>query len=847
MFFKRGTKSDQDGRPATVKPLSLAADVKSGTDPQLPPPALAVGELRRTVDPAKLGFKTTAELDPITGLIGQDRALEALEFGMQMHAHDFNIFVLGPPASGKRTAIKAQLAAQAKDGKTPDDWVYVYNFDEPNRPTALRLPPGRARPFAKGMIAALDELRAVVPTAIESDDYQARRRAIEARFQAGQDEALEALDVKAKAQGIAVLRTPQGFAFAPMLDGNVIKPESFSSLPPDMQAEKRRQMESLEKDLAEILERVPKADKLRRGQFQELNEDVARRAVLSALDDLAAAFADLPHVVAHIEAASADLVRNIAIFTANEEESNAPIKVSVETVRDPRYRRYLVNVMVAAGESGAQGVAAGAPVVEEINPVYSNLIGRIEHVAQNGMLITDFLLTKPGALHRANGGALLIDARKLLLSPYAYEALKRALKSREIRIEQPSEIAGSVASVQSLDPEPIPLDVKVILTGERDIYYALAQNDPDFLGLFKVQADFDDAIPRNGETDTAYARLIASIVREHKLNPLDASGVGRVIEEGARMADDREKLSVSIGRISDLVREADYWSRKSKRSVTTREDVARAILAEIQRADRMRDRAQETIDRGVVLVDVAGEKIGQINGLAVLQLGNFSFGRPSRITARVRMGTGRITDIEREAKLSGPLHTKGMMILWGFLAGRYAQDVPLALAASLVFEQSYGGVDGDSASSTELYALLSALAEVPIKQGFAVTGSVNQWGEVQAIGGVNEKIEGFFDVCKARNLSGEQGVLIPRSNVQHLMLREDVVEAVAAGKFAIHGVSKIDHGIELLTGIAAGERGADGNFSPGSINARVEARLRAFAERARGYSKGGGINGPGTA
>ncbi len=852
MFFKRGSKSEpdlpakakqtstagQDLASVTVRPATLAGSASAARNDDVPPPALAVSELRRTVDPATLKFKTTAELEPITGLIGQDRALEALEFGMQMQAHDFNIFVLGPPASGKRTAIKAQLAIQAKGEKAPDDWVYIYNFDEPNRPKALRMPPGRARPFAKGMIAALDELRAVVPNLIEGDDYQSRRRAIEARFQAGQEEALEALDAKAKAQGIAVLRTPQGFAFAPMLDGTVIKPESFASLPPDMQTEKRRQMDALEKELAEVLSHVPKADKVRRGQLQELNEDVAKRAVINALDDLVAAFADLPQVVAHVEAASADLVRNIAMFTTSEEESNAPIKVSVETARDPRYRRYLVNVMVAAGDSGAHGAATGAPVVEEINPVYGNLIGRIEHVAQNGNLVTDFLLMKSGALHRANGGTLLVDARKLLLSPYAYEALKRALKSREIRMEQPSEIAGAMTTVQSLDPEPIPLTVKVILIGEREIYYMLAQNDPDFLGLFKVQADFDDVIPRNGETDTAYARVIASIVREHKLNPLDASGVARAIEEGARMADDREKLSISIGRISDLVREADYWSKKAKRTITTREDVARAVQAEIQRSDRMRDRAQETIDRGVVLVDVEGEKVGQINGLAVLQLGNFSFGRPSRITARVRMGTGRITDIEREAKLSGPLHTKGMMILWGFLAGRYAQDVPLALAASLVFEQSYGGVDGDSASSTELYALLSALSEVPIKQGFAVTGSVNQWGEVQAIGGVNEKIEGFFDVCKAKGLTGEQGVLVPRSNVQHLMLREDVVEAVEAGKFAIHGVSRIDHGIELLTGVAAGARGADGNFPAGSINARVEARLRAFAEGARSFAKG---------
>ena len=375
----------------------------------------------------------------------------------------------------------------------------------------------------------------------------------------------------------------------------------------------------------------------------------------------------------------------------------------------------------------------------------------------------------------------------MLLSPFAWEALKRAIKAREIRIEQPAEAAGfSLISTQSLDPEPIPLDVRVVLFGDRELYYMLAAHDPDFPGLFKVQADFDDTIARSAENDHAYARLIASIVKEHGLKPFDAAGVARIIDEGARLADDREKLSIEIGRIADIVREADYWSSQAKRKLTTRQDVARAIDEQIQRADRLRDRAQETIARGIVLVDTEGAQVGQINGLSVLQLGSFAFGRPSRITARVRVGAGRVTDIEREVKLGGPLHSKGVMILWGFLAGRYALDVPLALAATLVFEQSYGGVDGDSASSAELFALLSALSEQPIRQSLAVTGSVNQWGEVQAIGGVNEKIEGFFDICRARGLNEQQGVLIPKSNVQHLMLREDVVEAVRHGQFAIY-------------------------------------------------------------
>jgi lon-related putative ATP-dependent protease len=496
--------------------------------------------------------------------------------------------------------------------------------------------------------------------------------------------------------------------------------------------------------------------------------------------------------------------------------------------------------------SNGDGSPAGAPVVEELNPTHGNLIGRVEHIAQMGTLVTDFLLIKPGALHRANGGYLLLDVRKVLLSPFAWEALKRAIKTREIRIEQPIEASGyNLISTQSLDPEPIPLDVRVVLFGDRELYYTLSALDPDFWRLFKVQADFDDSIARSTENDLSYARLIASIVKEHNLKPFDAAGVARLIDEGARLAEDREKLSIEIGRIADIAREADYWSSEAKRKLTTRQDVARAIEEQIQRSDRLRDRAQETIARGVVLVDTEGAQVGQINGLTVLQLGSFAFGRPSRITARVRLGSGRVTDIEREVKLGGPLHSKGVMILWGFLAGRYALEGPLALAASMVLEQSYGGVDGDSASSAELYALLSALAEQPIRQSLAVTGSVNQWGEVQAIGGVNEKIEGFFDICRERGLNEQQGVLIPRSNVQHLMLREDVVEAARHGQFSIYPVATIDEGIEILTGVKAGERGAEGRFPAGTINRLVEDKLRTFAERARGFTKGAGNGGEG--
>ncbi len=822
MFFKRSqSETPEDGSKPPHSPMSAAAS----------PTPLSVNELRRYVNGADLGFKTTDELEPISGLIGQDRALKAIEFGADMGGNDFNLFVLGPPAAGKSTAVRSYLEKKAAKGTTPPDWVYVINFDDHNQPKAITLPSGRAKVLAKGMISAIDELRNAVPAVFEGEDYQARRRAIEDEFRSDQEDAFEELNKKALAQNIAILRTPTGFAMAPMHEGKVVKPEVFNQLPEDMQKSVVAKIEKLQAELAKIVEKLPKSDKQRRNNTAALNNDVAQTVVDEVLGELKSEFKDLPEVATYLEAAGVDLVRNIALFLATGEEEQQVVKQPADTSRDPRFRRYMVNVIVGDGTE-----TSGTPIIEELNPTHGNLIGRVEHISHMGALLTDFLLIKGGALHRANGGYLLIDARKLLLSPFAYEALKRTMKSQCIKVEPPSEMSG-LASTQTLDPEPIPLNVKVVLFGDRQLYYMLSQLDPDFNGLFKVQADFDDTIDWSKDNNQAYARVVASIAKRYELRPLEADAIARIIEEGARMADDREKLSIQIGRISDLVREANYWAEKAERKLITREDISRAIEEHIQRADRLRDRSQETISREIVAIDTTGAKVGQINALSVLQLGEFAFGKPSRITARVRMGQGRVTDIEREVKLGGPLHSKGVMILWGFLAGRFAQDIPLAMAATLVFEQSYGGVDGDSASSTELYALLSALADVPIKQSLAVTGSVNQWGEVQAIGGANEKIEGFFDICKERGLTGEQGVLIPQSNVQHLMLREDVVEAVKAGKFNIYPVSHIDRGIEILTGVRAGDDAEDGQFEEGSIYQRVEARLQTFAKHAKAFGR----------
>lgn len=804
--------------------------------------ALDAAALRRVVDPTALGFETTAELTAASGLIGQDRALEALAFGTDMKALDFNVFVLGPPAAGKSTAVKSFLTERARLLPTPDDWIYVNNFETPNRPLALRLPPGRARPFAKAMVEVLDELSGTVLALFEGEDYQTRRRAIDEEFRSAAEDAFAALNRKAEEQNIAILKTPTGFVMAPMHDGEVVKPDTFATLPESYRTDVTKRIEALEGDLQAIMARAPRSEKARRLRLAELNEEVARVVVANALDDVRKMVADLPQVHAHLDRVELDLVRSIGLFVSQPSEDEI-VHQPLDPARDARFRRYLVNLIVGRDggldADGKRVSATGAPIYEELNPTYANVVGRIEHLAQMGALVTDFLLISAGALHRANGGFLMVDARKMLTFPFAWEALKRTLKSGEIRIEQPSEIFGALAT-QTLEPQPIPLDVKVILFGDREIYYLLAAADPDFSRLFKVQADFDDSIDRTEENDRAFAALIASVVATHKLNPVSAAGVAKLIEEASRMADDRDKVSIEVGRIADLLREADYRARNEGREVTDAGDIARAVQGRIQRADRLRDRAQETIARNIVMIDTEGAKIGQVNGLSVLQLGEFAFGKPSRISARVRFGPGRVTDIEREAKLGGPLHSKGVMILWGYLAGRYALDQPLALAASLVFEQSYGGVEGDSASSAELYALISALAEVPIKQGLAVTGSVNQWGEVQAIGGVNEKIEGFFDVCRTRGLTGSQGVLVPQANVQHLMVREDVVAAAREGRFSIHPVRTIDEGIALLTGMPAGERGADGRFGKGTINRLVEDKLELFAKRMKSMPPGAG-------
>ena len=789
--------------------------------------------LYRRCDPEQFQFETTAELDDLEGIIGQARAVEAVEFGTAIRREGYNLFSLGPSGTGKFKIVRDFLMQKAASEPIPPDWCYVNNFDDPQKPRAVQLPPGQGMGLRQDMERLVEELRSTIPAAFESEDYRTRKQVIEEEVKEHHEKAFDALRRQAQEKGIALVRTPGGLVFAPMQKGEVMSPEDFQRLAEADRERIDKEITALQQQLQASLRQAPQWERSGREKLKALNREVAIFAVGHLIEELRKKYTAIPPVVEFLNVVQQDVIENVEAFL-NPPESPLSALAGVPQSQSPKnlpfFRRYLVNVVVDHSEN------KGAPVVYEDNPTYQNLVGQVEYMAQMGALSTDFGLIRPGALHQANGGYLMLDAARVLSQPYAWEGLKRALRSSEIRIESLGQ-ALSLISTASLEPEPIPLNVKVILLGERMLYYLLSQHDSEFNELFKVAVDFEEQVDRSPANDLLYAKLIGRLARQEKLLPFDRGGVARVIEDSARFTGDAEKLSLHNRTLSDLLREADYWARKAGGNVVAAGDVQRAIDAQVRRASRVRERFREEILRGTLLIDTEGAKVGQVNGLSVVQPGRFAFGHPSRITARVRLGRGEVVDIEREVELSGPIHSKGVLILSAFLGARYSSDRPLSLSASLVFEQSYSGVEGDSASSAELYALLSALAETPIKQSLAVTGSVNQRGEVQAIGGVNEKIEGFFDLCQARGLTGEQGVLIPASNVKHLMLRRDVVEAVEAGKFHVYPVETIDQGIALLTGLEAGERDLEGNFPEGSVNHRVEDRLIALAEKRRAFGQ----------
>jgi len=777
---------------------------------------LSPEQLYTRCNPDQFEFETTDQLGELKEIIGQDRALQALHFGIGIQQQGYNLYVLGPSGLGKHTVVREYLREQAIHKAAGPDWCYVNNFARPQEPIAVRLETGQAPQFRQDMSQLVEDLRSAIPSAFEAEEYHARVQDIENELKDIMEAPFNQLAEEAESHSITLIRTPHGFAFAPVRNKEVVSQKEFEKLPEKEQQRIQEIISSLEDKLAAVLRQQPQWQREARNKVKALNQEVVMFAAGHLIDELKNKYLPNKIIQKYLDDVLQDVIDNLDDFQHDEEPGEI---MGVRMDDKASFRRYTVNVLVTHAEHG------GAPVVFADLPTYPNLIGAVEHTAQMGALVTDFTLIKAGALHKANGGYLVIDIIKLLQQPYAWEGLKNALSSHEIKIQSLAQIYSLISTV-TLEPEAIPLDIKVVLIGDRLLYYLLHEYDPEFKQLFKVAADFDDRLERTAENQSIYAQLIATLIRRDKLRPFDRSAVARVIEHSARLADDAEKLSTEIMNVADLLRESDHWAAQAQQSIVRREDVQQAIDAQIFRLDRVREHLHEEITRGTLMIDTEGAKTGQINGLAVIELGDFAFATPTRITATARLGEGEVIDIEREVELGGATHSKGVFILSAFLGQRFAGNRPLSLSASLAFEQSYGGIDGDSASMAELCALLSALAEVPIKQNLAITGSVNQRGEAQAIGGVNEKIEGFFDICKTRGLTGMQGVLIPASNIKHLMLRHDVVDACKQNQFSVYAYDNVDEAITLLSGETAK-----------TVNSKVEQRLIELEKYREEFSK----------
>jgi len=785
---------------------------------------VSLPKLFRSRDIEGLQFESSDELLETAGHIGQERAIDALRFGIQVDGEGYNLFVMGPAGSHRHGLAQELTAEQACKQGGPDDWCFVNNFAEPERPHVLRFRAGQGSEFRSDMRTVIDELRLALPAAFEDEDYRNQLEAIEQETEKDVKELWRRLEERAAEQGIAVLPTPTGYVLAPVRDDKVMGDKDFEKLPESEREQVKSAIAALSEELQKSIEQMPQLRKTLRERIKALNEEVTANAVGALIAELKAKYKGFPQATQYLDEVQQNITENADKFRETE-PSPMPF-----LVRDATQIFGLYEVNLVVNNAGSEA----APVIYESNPTYRNIVGNVEHRAEMGALVTDFRLIRSGALLRANGGYLILDIERVLRRPFVWEALKQALLEKQVRIESPGELYGLV-STTSLKPQAIPLDVKIVLVGPRWLYYLLCMYDSEFNELFKVAADLDDELPRSDENASRYALLVADRIRELRLVPFSRRAVVRVIDESARIAGDSERLSMHMRSLDDLLIQASHWGRQDKALLIEPEHVEKALRQRVNRLNRVQSNIVDAIRRNTLLIDTAGEQIGQVNGLAVSALGEFHFGHPVRITATTRIGTGNVVDIEREVELGGAIHSKAMMILSAALMARYAPDVPLSMHGSVVFEQSYSGVEGDSASVAELSALISSLSRVPIRQNLAVTGSINQLGRVQAVGGVNEKIEGFFEVCRIRELDGMQGVIIPRDNVKHLMLRKEVVEAVDNGKFHIYAVGHIDEAITLLTGTDAGQRDDSGRFPDGSVNARVEQQLLDYALKRRRF------------
>jgi len=779
--------------------------------------------LYRRCEPSEFPFKTTDEVPPLKETIGQGRALRAIDFGLGMDSYGFNIYILGESGTGKMTTIKTILEEKAKEEPVPDDWCYVYNFKNPDVPNALSLPPGTGLIFQKDMDELINILKQEIPKVFESKEYEKQKTKILEEFQQRQKNLSADLEHEVREKDFSLRKTVSGLALVPVKKtGESLSEEEYESLEPKV----RKRIEEIGKQLQEKLDDVIRIVREEEKNVKEKINQLERDAVLSSvghrIEELKNKYKKHPTVIGYLKDVKEDILEHLDDFKAQEEQP--AVLPFMKAVRpEPSFIRYSVNVLVNNKDT------KGAPVVIESNPTYYNLFGRIEHKLQYGMAMTDFSMIKAGALHRANGGYLVVDALDLLKNIFAYDALKRAIKDRKIRIEDVWEQYRLISTI-TLRPEAISFTIKVILVGNPWLYYLLYNLDEEYRELFKVKADFENRMERDKENMFKYASFIRTMCMEKGLLPFDSSGVAKVVEYGSRLAEHQRKLSAKFSEITDLIREADYWARKDKSDVVKTEHVEKAHEEKDYRHNKVEEKIQEAIEEGTILVDTSGSAVGQINGLSVIDLGDYSFGIPSRITAKTYTGKAGIVNIERETKLSGKIHEKAVMILVAYLGGKYAQKHSLTLSASLTFEQQYSEIEGDSATCAEVYALLSSISGVPLRQSIAITGSMNQHGEIQPIGGVNEKIEGFFDVCKLSGLDSTQGVIIPSRNIKNLMLRKEVIDTIRGGKFNIYAIDNIEDGIETLTGMPAGQLQPDGNYPEGTFNFLVAKRLRELSE-----------------
>ena len=788
---------------------------------------LDIGEYRNVYEPGKVECASTGEMRPMEELIGQERALRALRFGLEIREAGFNVYTAGAQGTGRMTAVRSFLDELAKAKPRASDWVYVHNFKDQYEPNAIALPAGKGTQFREEMKRFVEEARRALPRAFESEEYAKRRDETLQSLQKTRTDLIARINQRAQEAGFVIQMSPIGLLTIPVINGQPVPEEQFITLPEEVRTEVQRRRDALNTELRSMLRQVQDIERQGNEAVTNLNHEIAFYAIGNLVAELKEKYADVPEVPEYIDAVQNDILENLQAFLGVPEQPGAPPQFQA-FIRELPFRKYDVNVVVDNAD------VKGAPVIVEQNPTFQNLLGKIEKEVQFGIFTTDFTMIRPGSLHKANGGYLVLSVEDLLRNPFSWDGLKTALKTGEAVVEEPGERMGFIAA-KTIKPEPIPLDIKVTLIGTPMLYHLFYQMDPDFKELFKVKADFDTVMDRNDENAGKYADFMCNLVREEKLRHLDREAIARVIEHGSRLAADKEKLSTQFAVVADLIREANFYAAGEGSEQIERRHIMKAIDEKVYRSNLVQQKVEEYIRRGIFLIDTEGEKVGQVNGLSVIGLGDFAFGRPSKVTASIGVGREGIMDIEREAALGGPIHTKGVLIVSGYLNNNYARDKPLSLSARLVFEQSYEGIEGDSASSTELYALLSALSGLPVKQYLAITGSVNQKGEVQAIGGVNEKLEGFYEVCKAKGLNGNQGVLIPASNVQNLMLKEEVVEAAKAGKFRIYPVRTIDEGIEVLTGVPAGTRREDGTYEEGTVNYLVDRRLREMAETMRGF------------